>query len=72
MEGGEPSAGRPVELFQADIDLRHDNRLVWSYDASSDSLVMIERGDYEKSRARFIVAVNWDVEVARQLAAAGK
>jgi hypothetical protein len=33
---------------------------------------MIERGDYEKSRARFIVTVNWDVEVARQLAAAGK
>jgi serine/threonine-protein kinase len=67
---GEPSVGRPTELFQADIDLRHDNRLVWSYDAGSDSLVMIERGDYEKSRARFIVAVNWDVEVAQRLAAA--
>ena len=71
-DGREPIVRRPVELFRGNIDLRSDDRLVWSYDARSDSLVLIEPGDHEMSRDRFIVVVNWDAEVARLVASSEK
>ena len=51
-------AERPQELFRGDF-LANNERLEWSYDPTTDELIMIKRGDNEISRDRFVVVTDW-------------
>ena len=38
----------------------------WSYDRTTDTLVMIQRGDHEVNRDRFVVVLDWPAGLARR------
>jgi serine/threonine-protein kinase len=56
-------AERPEELFRGDFLYGQDPH-EWSYDASTDSLVMIRNGDNEISRHRLTVVVDGFADLA--------
>ena len=58
LSGDELTADRPRVLFREPSLLEAD-RHVWSYDRTTDTLVMIRRGDREISRDRFVVVLDW-------------
>jgi serine/threonine-protein kinase len=68
IETGEVIVGRPEELFRGDF-LRDNDPHEWSYDSRTDSLIMIQNGENEISRDRFVVIVDWFDEVAGRLGA---
>jgi hypothetical protein len=51
--------GRPRVLFR-DKSLREPSRHSWSYDRTTDTFIMIQRGDQEITRDRFVVVLDWD------------
>jgi Tol biopolymer transport system component len=59
-------ADRPRELFRGDYVTGSDPQ-TWSYDASTDSLIMIEGGEHEISRDRFVVVLDWAAELAERV-----
>jgi Tol biopolymer transport system component len=58
VAGDEIIAGPPQELFRGDF-ISQTDRLEWSYDRTTDELIMIRNGDHEISRDRFVVITNW-------------
>ena len=46
-----------------------DSRLEWSYDPTTDELIMIKKGDNEISRDRFVVVTDWPAAHADRPAA---
>ncbi len=60
--GDEISAERPRELFRGDY-VSSENH-TWSYDPTTDELIMIRRGEHEISRDRFVVVIDWPSELA--------
>ena len=63
VDGSDLVAGRPEELFRGDF-LYNDDPHEWSFDASTDSLILIQGGENEVSRDRFTVLTDWFPEVA--------
>jgi serine/threonine-protein kinase len=57
-------AGRPRELFRGEFvePARHH----WSYDSTTDELIMISRGEHEVSRDRLVVVLDWPAELDRR------
>jgi hypothetical protein len=51
-------AERPRELFRGDFVLLA-NRHEWSYDPTSDELIMIRSGEHEISTERIVVVLDW-------------
>jgi Tol biopolymer transport system component len=60
--GDELVAERPRELFHGDFV--EPERHHWSYDPTTDELIMIRRGEHEISRDRFVVVLDWPAELA--------
>jgi Tol biopolymer transport system component len=63
IEDGELVADRPRELFRGERFLEPGQNL-WSYDPTTDELIMIRRGEHEVSRDRFVVVLDWPAELA--------
>jgi Tol biopolymer transport system component len=63
VEGDGVVAERPRELFRGDY-INPDDRLQWSYDPTTDDLIMIRNGEHEISRDRFVVVLDWPAEIA--------
>ena len=51
-------ADRPRELFRGDFVQQYDPH-EWSYDPSTDTLIMIRNGEHELSSDRFVVLMGW-------------
>jgi Tol biopolymer transport system component len=68
VTGDEIVAERPRELFRGDF-VAEDERLEWSYDPTTDELIMIGIGDNEISRDRFVVVTDWTAGLADRPAA---
>jgi serine/threonine protein kinase len=51
-------------LFRGDF-VQAGDRLQWSYDPTTDELIMIRNGEHEISRDRFVVVLDWPAELAR-------
>jgi len=63
VDGDEIIAGRPRELFRGNY-ISSNDRLQWSYDPTTDELIMIRNGEHEISRDRFVVVLDWPAELA--------
>ena len=63
ITGDEIVAERPRELFRGNF-LGEDSRLEWSYDPTTDELIMIGKGANEISRDRFVVVTDWPAVLA--------
>lgn len=68
VTGDEIVAERPRELFRGNFITQGD-RLQWSYDPTTDKLIMIGNGDHEVSRDRFVVVTDWPAALADRPAA---
>ena len=68
ITGDELIAERPRELFRGSFIAQAD-RLGWSYDPTTDELIMIGKGDHEISRDRFVVVTDWPATLADRPAA---
>jgi len=62
VEGDEIVAGRPRELFRGPYT-HQDDRHYWSYDPTTDELIMIRNGDDEISSHRLVVVLDWPAEI---------
>jgi Tol biopolymer transport system component len=62
VTGDDLVAERPRELFRGPFVNR--DRLEWSYDPTTDELIMIVEGDHEVSHDRFVVVTDWPAGVA--------
>jgi len=62
VDGDEIIAGRPRELFRGNY-ISASDRLQWSYDPTTDELIMIRNGEHEISRDRFVVVLDWPAEL---------
>ena len=58
ITGDEISAEPPRELFRGEFIYQTEGPH-WSYDPTTDELIMIERGDHEISGDRFMVVTDW-------------
>ena len=58
VSGDELTPGRPRVLFR-DKSLLEHSRHSWSYDRTTDELIMIRDGKHEISRDRFVVLTDW-------------
>jgi Tol biopolymer transport system component len=58
VEGDGIVAGRPRELFRGEL-IHAGDRHQWSYDPTTDELIMIRNGKDEISRHRLLVVLDW-------------
>jgi len=68
ITGDELVAERPRELFRGNF-IFQTGRLEWSYDPTTDELIMIVEGDNEISRDRLVVVTDWPADLAEISAA---
>ena len=68
ITGDELVAERPRELFRGNF-ISPTDRLEWSYDPTTDELIMIGKGDHEISRDRFVVVTDWPAALVQPPAA---
>ncbi len=54
---------------RTDNFISQDDKLEWSYDPTTDELIMIGNGDHEISRDRFVVVTDWPAALADRPAA---
>jgi len=58
VTGDDLTPGRPRVLFR-DNSLLVPQRHNWSYDRTTDTFVMVQRGDHEMRRDGFVVVLDW-------------
>jgi serine/threonine-protein kinase len=59
VSGDTLTVDRPRILFR-ERSLLEAGRHLWSYDRTTDTFVVVQRGDREISRDRFVVVLDWD------------
>jgi serine/threonine-protein kinase len=59
ISGDRITADRPRELFRGDFVYNGEPH-EWSYDPSTDTMILIQNGDDEIRKDRFVVVMGWD------------
>ncbi len=49
-------------MYQTRVSRRPFNTGEWSYDPTTDELIMIQHGESETNRDRFVVVLDWPAE----------